>query len=144
MVGAKGEQGRVVGHVAAGKDEGRLLFVEARDLVLQDLVEYGVAPDVPRASGPDSIVNGAQNCDVLKHDMLISCVSSCIITNPPRDILGTFLGLRKDPEKNPTFGHFFKIDLFGHFFFRNNFFKVSLKLFFFSATPLINSFSRLP
>ena len=51
-LGAKGEQGRVVGHVAAGKDEGRLLFVEARDLVLQDLVEYGVAPDVPRACVP--------------------------------------------------------------------------------------------
>ena len=35
--GGQGEQGHVVGHVAAGKVEGRLLLVEARDLVLQIL-----------------------------------------------------------------------------------------------------------
>ena len=35
----QGEQGRVVGHVAVGKDDGRLLLVDARYLVITETVK---------------------------------------------------------------------------------------------------------
>ena len=36
-LGGKGGQGRLVDHIATGKDEGRLLLIEDRDLVLRVL-----------------------------------------------------------------------------------------------------------
>ena len=41
------KEGRVIGHEAARKDQGRLLAVQRGQLRLQLLVQHGVARDVP-------------------------------------------------------------------------------------------------
>ena len=52
----QGEEGRVVGHVAGGEDQGRLLVVQVGQLLLQFLVEERVARDVSSSSGTDPVV----------------------------------------------------------------------------------------
>ena len=84
QLGGEGEQGRVVGHVAGGEDQGGLLLVQRRNLCLQIFVEERITRDVSGSSSPnpivgDSMVNSSCDHGMGRHAQIVVGTPNCYV-----------------------------------------------------------------